>query len=332
MKDFTFVLFKNSYLGRCLRIIVIACILVYVLGMNTLLPFISSAYIEAEASEETAGTINDSENSYAWNNSEDFIIDNAIESDLDEEDEYLNQWSDDNETEANVLHEEKELRTANEKYFRMSDGSYTLQKHSQQIHYFDNGKYEEIDNTLEKKGNSYKNKANSLLVELPISYSKNSKTKVNYGNYSLTFKLEKYYSNNASDVIIDNTTENYNVDSDNDYSYQLSNKSKAKYKFEKNQIELEQILIGTELKENIIIYEALPSYEFTFDIKAKNLYLRLQDTGEILAISEESEEVIFTIPKGYMYDALGERNDNVYYNLTSNSSSLTFSTRTSGCA
>ena len=320
MKDFTFVLFKKSYLGRYLRIIVVACILIYVFVMNTLLPFISSAYIEAEASQETASTLNDSENSYAWDNSEDFVTDNAIESDLEEEDEYLNQWSNDTETEANVLHEETGLRTIYEKYFRMSDGSYTLQKHSQQIHYFDNGKYEEIDNTLEKKGNSYKNKANSLQVELPISYSKNSKTKVNYGNYSLTFKLEKFYSNNASDVIIDNTTENYNVDSDNDYSYQLSNKSKAKYKFEKNQIELEQILIGTELKENIIIYEALPSYEFTFDIKAKNLYLSLQETGEILAISEESEEVIFTIPKGYMYDALGERNDNVYYELTSNSS------------
>lgn len=64
----------------------------------------------------------------------------------------------------------------------------------------------------------------------------------------------------------------------------------------------------------------MPSYTFNFDVKAKGLYLTLQANGDIYAISDSTEEIVFVIPKGYMFDANGEYCENVDYDLTEKAS------------
>ena len=47
-----------------------------------------------------------------------------------------------------ALYEVEEMRTPTEKHFRMPDGSYTAVKYGYEVHYREDGKYKEYDNTL----------------------------------------------------------------------------------------------------------------------------------------------------------------------------------------
>lgn len=61
-----------------------------------------------------------------------------------------------NETEADALFEDDNLRQSNVKYFLIDDGSYTAAIYPGAVHYLDeNGKWQDIDNTLESSGSEY---------------------------------------------------------------------------------------------------------------------------------------------------------------------------------
>ena len=316
---------KKTYIMKSLRLIIIACVLVYVLSMSMLLPLISSTYFEADAQEDILSselTNNTDNQSVEEILSEPSFSDDAEESEL-YIDEYTNQWDNNADIEPEVSHEEVSLRTANEKQFKMSDGSYMLMSYPNDIHYLENGEYKEIDNSLKKQGNVYKNNKNAMQVELPVTYSKNSKTKISFGDYKLEFKLDKFVTDQENDLTIENQEYEYKVKSANGYKFDLNIKSKAKYKFNNSQVELEHVLIGTKLKENIIIHTALPSYIFKFDIKTKGLYLELTENGVVNAISKSTGELVFIIPKGYMFDSVGNFSDNVNYELKEKASGYT---------
>lgn len=316
---------KKTYIMKSLRLIIIACVLVYVLSMSMLLPLISSTYFEADAQEDILSselTNNTDNQSVEEILSEPSFSDDAEESEL-YIDEYTNQWDNNADIEPEVSHEEVSLRTANEKQFKMSDGSYMLMSYPNDIHYLENGEYKEIDNSLKKQGNVYKNNKNAMQVELPVTYSKNSKTKISFGDYKLEFKLDKFVTDQENDLTIENQEYEYKVKSANGYKFDLNIKSKAKYKFNNSQVELEHVLIGTKLKENIIIHTALPSYIFKFDIKTKGLYLELTENGDVNAISKSTGELVFIIPKGYMFDSVGNFSDNVNYELKEKASGYT---------
>ena len=323
MKDLLTAVSKKSYIGRTLRSVIIAFVIVYVMIMSALLP-VSTLYFEARAKEEDTfvGVMLEEEKILIEETEsiEDLLSSKEEEDIYVEEDRYTNTWNNEYNQEAEVVQEDESLRTANEKHFRMSDGSYTMVSHANAIHYLDNGEYKEIDNTLEKQGSSYKNKSNAIQVELPVTYSKNSKTQVTYGDFRLTFKLDKFVTSSDDDLTIENNENVYEVKSKNKHKFKINNESKAKYKFDNSQVELEQILVGTELKENIILHSTLPSYTFTFDIKTKGLYLTLQESGDIYAVSESTEEIVFVIPKGYMFDNSGSRSESVVYVLIEKSS------------
>ena len=63
-------------------------------------------------------------------------------------------------SQANVIGEDESRRTADTKHFIMSDGSRRAVVYSFPVHYDNNGKWQEIDNTLSYDTNSktYKNK------------------------------------------------------------------------------------------------------------------------------------------------------------------------------
>ena len=61
-----------------------------------------------------------------------------------------------NETEPDALFEDDNLRESNVKYFLMDDGSYVAAVYPGAVHYLDeNGKWQDIDNTLTSSGNEY---------------------------------------------------------------------------------------------------------------------------------------------------------------------------------
>ena len=56
-------------------------------------------------------------------------------------------------------------RKKNEKHFLQKNGDIVATVYSDNVHFFKEGKYEEIDNTLIKNGNFYENKNNAYKVK-----------------------------------------------------------------------------------------------------------------------------------------------------------------------
>ncbi|MDR3185306.1 MAG: hypothetical protein LBU04_00620, partial [Christensenellaceae bacterium] len=199
----------------------------------------------------------------------------------------------------------------------MSDGSYNLISYAEDIHYLDeDGKFKEIDNTLEKEGEFYKNKANSLSVKIPQNYTDTSKTIVSLDNYEISFKLLNYNEKIGVTSSVESLVKTSSVQSRKEYNVKLNNESSIKYELNKNNVELEQVVVGTNLKENIIVNSPLLEYKFSFSINTNNLALILLADGDIVANNSEGERV-FTIPKGFMYDSAGKISDAVEYTLNS---------------
>lgn len=80
-------------------------------------------------------------------------------------------------------------------------------------------------------------------------------------------------------------------------------------------VDLEYVLDGGSVKENIIVKEKKAAYSYSFTLKLNNLTAELAG-NEILL--KDGEEVFYTIPAPYMYDAAGAYSDAAEYALTNN--------------
>jgi len=77
-------------------------------------------------------------------------------------------------SEVEILAEVIDQRTADTKTFLKADGSYVAVLYGDVVHYLDNGKYIDIDNSLvyNESSQSYSTKANSFKVEFPETAEK----------------------------------------------------------------------------------------------------------------------------------------------------------------
>ena len=93
----------------------------------------------------------------------------------------------------------KEFRTLNSKHFLQEDKTIKVQVYKENIHYLENNEYKEIDNSLIKTKNGFKNKANNFQVEFNtidncINIYNNQHRKFFYSCKFLIYLLKFYYS------------------------------------------------------------------------------------------------------------------------------------------
>jgi len=182
----------------------------------------------------------------------------------------------------------KGLRKRREKHFLQENGDIVAQVYNEDIHYLEDGKYKEIDNTIVRENNYYKNKENSYQAYFN-DYGSHDFLKLISKDYFLNIILKDY--NNVLPVTKDNCIRYENI---------------------KEGIDFEYILLPTKVKENIIIHtkEAIQE-KICFDIQT-NLMLEIVNNS-IQALKEN--EVIFTIENPFMIDANENKNDSLYYHL-----------------
>ena len=84
----------------------------------------------------------------------------------------------------------KNKRQRREKQFLQEDGSVILKLYNEDIHFKKNDCYEEIDNTLILKGNSYINKANNYQVIFNRDNNINELYEIKKDNYYISFSLK----------------------------------------------------------------------------------------------------------------------------------------------
>ena len=213
-----------------------------------------------------------------------------------------------------VLEENKALREENVKHFKLSDGTTRAVIYAQAVHYKDDdGNWIDIDNALALNGSEYStnNKSN---IKFANKSGSNGLISIKEGDYKIDFTP---LNTNKVSVVIENPQEN-NSRKFEDISKLNSMVSKAVYEDIYDGIDVEYILVGNNIKENIIVKEMQEEYTFSFELKLNKLSAELAN-GAIILSDFDSGEKIYEIPAPYMYDSSNVYSQNVEYSLVQNS-------------
>ncbi len=217
-------------------------------------------------------------------------------------------------SEVLVLEEDVSLREENIKHFKLSDGTTKAVAYASPVHYKDaDGNWIDIDNSLSLNGSEY-TANNKSEIKFANKSGSNGLISIKDGEYKIEFTP---LNTNKVSVEIENPQENNSRKFDD--IKKLNNLiSKAKYENIYDGIDLEYILVGNNIKENIIVNQKQDSYSYSFEIKLNKLKAELVENSIILS-DYDTGEPIYEIPAPYMLDNNGAYSSDVEYSLTQNS-------------
>ncbi len=213
-----------------------------------------------------------------------------------------------------VLEEDEALREENIKHFKLSDGTTKAVVYSQAVHYKDaDGKWVDINNALTLNGSEYST-GNKSEIKFANKSGSSGLVSIKDGDYKIDFTP---LNTNKVSAVIENSQSN-NSRKFEDMSVLNNLVSKAIYENIYDGIDIEYILVGNNIKENIIVKEKQDSYTFSFELKLNKLSAELVN-GAILLSDIDSGEQVYKIPAPYMLDANNAYSNSVEYTLTQNS-------------
>ena len=257
---------------------------------------------------------------------------------------------------AKIVREITELREESVKHFLCEDGSYIAATYSAPVHYYENGEWKEIDNslsldrtTLSESGRpTYTTKAGGLSVSVPQSFSDGQKITAQNKGYEIGFGLNSNQKDvslktSASVVELDalssntevaklntvksinniSTTSTLNSNDVEAYNAELmtvDNQSSAvAYKEIMPDTDFEYIVTSNSIKENIVVYEPQSEYIYSFDMDFDGLTPIVNPDNSISLIEPSNpDETIFFIEAPYMYDSNTEESIDIKMSLTPN--------------
>lgn len=230
---------------------------------------------------------------------------------------------DKDETPAEILYEIEEKRDEYTKVYKKNDGTNTALISAYPLHYKENGKWIDIDNTLKRTNKNgqavYTNTDNPVDIEFPEILGRGNGITVYNGSHSLSFGIDGAQESKIDISETAETSENNNAE--------LNTKSEtAIYKEILPDTNVEYSIISKNIKENIIILdEKAVRQSYVFNIDANGLSAFLNKNGSVSFFNERNEE-IFIIPAPFMSDSANavsteitvtlEKGENTEYILT----------------
>lgn len=222
-----------------------------------------------------------------------------------------------------------ELREENVKHFRLADGTYEAVIYAEPVHRQDeNGEWQDIDNTLtlsaEKSVQRYATP--DLRVSFADRFAANKDLLViNENGYSISMKFindqatGQIATYGIPDPIVNNAEKRQNDRAFDDIAdaAKIDNRSSILYNNIDTYTNLEYILQGNDIKENIIVTAQRECYEYVFQLNITGLVAELDATGNIELIDAVTGQAKYSIPAPYMSDSAGAYSDEVYYELQS---------------
>lgn len=183
------------------------------------------------------------------------------------------------------ISEVDELRTENSKTYLKENGMYETEYYSEKVHYKDNNKWKDIDNSLKLKNDRYHNNSNRFSVSFPNKLNKNNEVVLDY----LSKELKIYYDLNADN----NASLNDKIDRS-----KKNLRDEISYKINDNET-IQYVIQQDSIKENIILNSYIKNYEYSYYIDTD---LRVERIGNQIYFYDGIEE-IYVIDEYYMYDA-----------------------------
>lgn len=254
---------------------------------------------------------------------------------------------------SKIVREVVELREESVKHFLCEDGSYIAVSYAEPVHYEKNGEWLEIDNTLVLSSeNTYVPKSSDLAVSIPQSFSGGGQITATNDGHTISFgvasgnenvalsktaavkAVEALPSIIAADVSVEilanaelSATATVGkvdtvaqIEAYNSEKTTVDNQAGALV-YDKlfPNADLEYIVTGNSIKENVVVYQPQTEYVYTFDMDFGGLTPVAQEDGSYkLVDSAKPEETVFVFAAPYMYDANGEESYEVEMSLTQN--------------
>ena len=226
------------------------------------------------------------------------------------------------EEEPAVIGEDTERRNSeNTKYFKMSDGTVKAAIYNDPVLYKDEtGKWQEIDNSLDSSDevsndeasdfNGYETKKNKFKVKFAKNANQKKLVSMKMDNYSVSLSLLNKTKKNNSSMKQEKKAKIEDLT--------VASKASQKVYYENilPDTNIEYIVSGSGVKENIVVKSAQSSYEYNFEIAVKDVTLSLAEDGCIYAKDTTTGATVFVMPKPFMLDAKYEYSDKVSYSLS----------------
>lgn len=201
------------------------------------------------------------------------------------------------------------------KHFRTEDGSFAAVQYNAPVHEMDeNGEWQDIDNTLSATGSEYIT-SNARVKFAKKTTGNETLFTLHDGNHKIDMSLSGANKKVAGQVT--NTQTEFSEDATQLQKLMALDKlsSKILYPDILTGVDLEYVVESCNIKENIIVKERTDSYSYTFEIKLNHLEAVLCEDGSVSITDPDTDEVVYTIPKGYMFDADGAYSGGVSYTL-----------------
>ena len=200
----------------------------------------------------------------------------------------------------------------------MSDGSIKAAVYDQAVHYKDGDSWVDINNSFSTNtDNDLENTSNVFKTKFSKKSNGNKLVTIKKDDYSLSWMLSG--ANKVNAQVSDSNGENVE-----DKSALKNLEGLVTYPDIQENVDLQYVVSGSEVKENIVLKDKDTPTEFTFQYKFNKLNHRTNENGQIEFYDEnDSDNVVFTIDTPYMYDANKAYSNNVEMLVTDTENGFT---------
>lgn len=244
--------------------------------------------------------------------------------------------------EGKIVGEAVEKREKNVKHFLKDDLTSEAVIYNAPVHYLENGKWKDINNSLldkkdEENNDVLENKENDFKVKIAKNIKSKKLVTIQKDKYEIQWGIDKLKKVNEKDRANEGITEL----SDSQAKVKAKDTESLKSLPENEQkktiqnitstidfsniypdIDLQYSILANAIKENIIINKKVDNPIFTFNINVKNLVPKVQEDKSIIFYdSKDTAKAVFKIASSFMYDAKGERSSDVEVSLTEDKNS-----------
>ena len=204
---------------------------------------------------------------------------------------------------ADSVFELPELRTATDKTFRLENGYFYVAHYNTGIHIKDaDGNWQDIDNRLNVSGDEIATGDHRIKFAKKTTGNEAIFT-MHSGNGKLTLSLDGAAKKIAGQTV-NNSEDESGVGTSLQKMTTLGNISASvKYCDILPATDLEYVLHGTTVKENIIVKERQDKYCYSFTMRLNNMYAEPDDSGGIAVYDSNTHEIEYYIPAPVMWDA-----------------------------
>ena len=228
-----------------------------------------------------------------------------------------------------TVREVAEWREENVKHFTLPNGTYQAVTYADPVHRKDDaGVWQDIDNSLSLqsfKGVSLLANADMRTVFAPSFAANTPLFTLSENGYSISMsylstgsglELTAIGAEMTPAAVTNAPTRTKTEWESIEEASTVDNKTSIVYSGVRTNTDLEYILQGNDIKENIIVKAPATSYVYRFELALVGLTAQMNEDGSISLRDATTGDAKYSIPAPYMVDANGERSNEVAYTLT----------------